>query len=507
MLAKKIISGWLLAGALLAGAGCTRNLTEVPAAGETPTIGIAVEFPSMGEVRSDVGELPASDLENALHSLTVWVFRSDNHSLVASREIAPSDFPVSGGVRRYSLPVTRSFALEVPKVDVFVLANAASIGADLTENSDWETLNNAFFEDSSQAPYYGFGLSRPVKAVDPDLGLPMSACGKNLPVTGEDPILRVRTVRLRRAVSRLRFVFCKTRTEGEDEEEVSIQRIILGGWQIPLKEYVFTTSTSGVVQDDADWRNNYSDRSYIIPGPSSIAENETPENLIYVNQDPVTYERMIDDAVRENTLTDLGQTYFRESDRRLSGKIEYTVAGRERIREFNMASPGDFARNHTWTVFGYFLSGRNLQLALNVLPWDYNAYVMDFSEESVIVTSKFVVDDGTVDLIKTSKDHYDAHLLPGVAAKGRISVSTPVGGRLMIRPVGDAHAFQVIPDMAAIDPTVNSGRIDILIRRNPEVDEDMTGSYITLSFSVETSDGRIIDADSEAIDNVYRFVL
>ena len=507
MRTRTIISVWMLAGALLLGSGCTRTQTVIPEIGETPAIGITVEFPTMGQVRSDAGELPASDLENALHSLTVWVFRSDNHSLVASREIAPSDFPVSGGVRRYSLPVTRSFAQEMPDVDVFVLANAASIGANLTVNTDWESLNNAFFADSSQAPYYGFGLSRPVTEVDPDLGLPMSACGKNLPVTGEDPILKVRTVRLKRAVSRLRFVFCKTRTEDEDADEVSIQRVILGGWQIPLKEYIFTTSASGVVQDEAEWRDNYSDLSYILPGPASIAENETPENLIYVNQDPVSYERMIDDAVRENTLTDLGQTYFRESDRRLSGRIEYTVAGRERVREFNMASPGDFARNHTWTVFGYFLSGRNLQLALNVLPWDYNAYVMDFSEESVIVTSKFVVDDGTVELIQTSKGHYDAHLLPGVAAKGRLSVSTPVGGRLMIRPVGDAHAFQVIPDMAAIDPTVNSGRIDILIRRNPDVDEDVTGSYITLSFSVETADGRIIDADSEAIDNVYRFVL
>jgi hypothetical protein len=172
-----------------------------------------------------------------------------------------------------------------------------------------------------------------------------------------------------------------------------------------------------------------------------------------------------------------------------------------------MASPGDFARNHTWTVFGYFLSGRNLQLALNVLPWDFNLYYVDFSEESVNVTSKFTVDDTTVDLTQTSAGHYDAHLLPGVAAKCHLSITTPVGGRLMIRPVGNAHAFQVEPDIAFIDPTVHSGRIDILVRRNPDVDENLTGSYITLSFSVETSDGRIINADSEIIDNVYRFVL
>ena len=483
------------------------QITYVPAEAE-PTLGIAVEFPSFGEgTRSDVGELPASELENALHSLTVWVFRSDDHSVVAAREISESDFPVGGGVRRYSLPVTRSFVQAMPDVDVFVLANAAAIGSPLQVGSDWDALNEAFFGDSEAAPYYGFGLDRPVRAVDPELGLPMSACGRNLPVEGEDPVLKVRTVRLTRAVSRLRFVFCRTRTEGDEEETVAINRVILGGYQIPFKEYVFTTASSGVVKDGTDLADNYCGISYILPGPAEIAENETPENLIYVNQDPVTYEKLIDDAVRENTLTDLGQTYFRESDRRLTGHIEYTVNGRERVREFNMASAGDFARNHTWTVFGYFLSGRNLQLALNVLPWDYNAYVVDFSEESVSIISKFTVDENTVDLRQTSKDHYDARLLPGVAAKCRISVTTPVGGRLMIRPVGDANAFQVVPDMAFIDPTVNSGRIDILVRRNPDVDEDLTGSYMTLSFSVETAGGRVIDANSEAIDAVYRFVL
>ena len=501
----KVISGWLLAAGILAGCGDDPVVVD-PVVEEDPTLGLLVDFPSMGEVRSDVGELPASALENAIHSLTVWVFRSEGHSLVAAREIPESDFPSGGGVRRYSLPVTREFVRDLPDVDVFVLANAASIGSGLTVESDWETLNDAFFADSGEEPYYGFGLDHPVHEVDPDLGLPMSGCGKGLPVVGEDPVFRVQTIRLYRAVSRLRFVFCRTLTEGDDQD-VSIRQIVMDGLQIPLREYVFTTSSSGVLLEGTEREDNYSPVSYVIPGPPSIAPNETPENLIYVNQDPVTYERLIDNAVLDGTLTDMGMTYFRESDRRLTGRIEYTVDGRDRVREFNMASPGDFARNHTWTVFGYFLSGRNLQLALNVLPWDFNLYYVDFSEESLNVTSKFIVDDTTVDLTQTSTDHYDAHLLPGVAAKCRLSITTPVGGRLMIRPVGDAHAFRVEPDIAFIDPTVLSGRIDILVRRNPDVDEDLTGSYITLSFSVETSDGRIINADSEIIDNVYRFVL
>lgn len=474
---------------------------------EGPSIGIMIEFPSDTETKGEVGQLPASDLENALHTVTFWVFRSDNHELVAAQDLDEDDFPSAGGVRRYTLPVSETFVAEKPDVDVFVLANAAAISSTLNTSSSWDDLNDAFFADSDTAPYKGFGIANPVHEVDPDLGLPMSGCGKNLQVEGEEPVLRIKTVKVGRMVSRLRFVFCKTHTEGEEEDEVSIDRVVLAAQQIPIAEYVFTTGKTGIVMSEPEYRDNYLPSAYIIPGPPEIAENDTPENLIYVNQDPLTYDHIISDAVAGGTLTDMGRTYFRESDLRLGGWIEYTVNGRPRLREFSMASTGDFARNHTWTVFGYFLSGRNLQLALNVLPWDYNSYVVDFSEESVNVSSRFVVDENSADLTLTSKDHYDVRLLPGVSAKGRLHITTPVGGKLMIRPVGDANAFQVSPDIAVIDPTVNSGRIDITVRRNPDIDENLSGSYITLSFSVETNDGRVIDANSEIIDAVYRFIL
>ena len=111
-----------------------------------------------------------------------------------------------------------------------------------------------------------------------------------------------------------------------------------------------------------------------------------------------------------------------------------------------------------------------------------------------------------MELTETSKDHFDAHLLPGIAAKCHLIITTPVGGRLMIRPSGDTGAFQVTPDVALIDPGTSGGRIDILVRRNPDLDEDLTGKYITLSFSVEIGD-RWIDADTEIVDQVYRFIL
>jgi hypothetical protein len=171
-----------------------------------------------------------------------------------------------------------------------------------------------------------------------------------------------------------------------------------------------------------------------------------------------------------------------------------------------MANPGDFARNHTWTLFGYFLSGRNLQLAVNVLPWDMNIHHVDFSDQSVQAT-QFVVDDTTADVIESENDHFDVRLRAGVAAKGHLYITTPVSGKLMIQPIGDAGAFIVTPDIADIDPTVSSGRIDVEVRRNPDVEGDQSGKFITLSFSVEAGE-REIDANSEILNGkTYRFIL
>ena len=74
----------------------------------------------------------------------------------------------------------------------------------------------------------------------------------------------------------------------------------------------------------------------------------------------------------------------------------------------------------------------------------------------------------------------------------------------MIKPEGDAFAFIVEPKTALIDPATKGGRIDIEVRKNPDV--QATGSSITLNFFVEVGD-RLIDAESELIDRVYRFVL
>lgn len=131
---------------------------------------------------------------------------------------------------------------------------------------------------------------------------------------------------------------------------------------------------------------------------------------------------------------------------------------------------------------------------------------MDFSDQSVQAT-QFVVDDTTADVTETSHDHFDVRLRAGVTCKGHFNITTPVSGKILIRPIGDASYFIVTPDIADIDPLHNAGRIDVDIRRNPAAEGSQTGKYITLGFTVEAGD-REIDADSEILNGkVYRFLL
>ena len=461
---------------------------------EMPQMGIYIAAPEDPQTRADVGDVPGTSVESHLHDMKIWVFYSEGHEKIASLTLSGSQLPEAGRTRRYAVSVTRDFARTRPDVDVFVLANAASVNCSLTEDATWDEVNNTVFGGTN------FGISEPVRVVDPLYGLPMTGVGRGLSVQGEEPVLKVETVTLVRAVSKIRYVFCRMKDE-EQHDEISVDRVTLNGGLIPVSEYLFTAALPYAIAP-----GGYELEPIPTEGPATLAQNEMPEKLVYAGQDAVSYQKLLDNAISEGVLTDAGTMYLRESDKMLTGYVNYTVNGVSHVRNFSMAQPGDFARNHSWTLFGYFLSGRNLQLAINAQPWDYNTYQVDFSNQSVQAT-QFVVDDTTADVSETSHDHFDVRLRTGLTAKGRLYITTPVSGKLMIHPVGDAGSFIVHPDIADINPSLNAGRIDVEIRRNPAAEGDQSGKFITLSFTVEAGD-REIDANSEILNGkVYRFIL
>lgn len=503
---KSIISA--VFALLLVLPGCRREVLSNPSP-DAPTLEIAIQFPYVPATKA--GELAATALENKIHSLAIWVFRSEDHTPVGEPLILTDEsrFPPSGGIGRYRFNVDWNFVNTHPDVDVFVLANAASIGCTLDAASNYDAVSAASFGYVSDEDDC-FGTHAYTTTVDPEKGLPMSGMKTHVKVYGSAPRMKVDPVTLVRAVSRLRMVLCRTATDDiAQEDEVSVSGITFYKEQIPLREYVFTEAATGIIPP-------YTPADFSFAGPAEIKRNSVPENLIYVNQDPDAYQQMLDQASAAGTLTDLGYVYLRESDKRIFGRVDYTINGKVRSREFAMSAPGDFARNHTWTLFAYFMSGRNLQISLVAAPWSKGDYHVDFSGQAVNVTKKFRMDERTCEIphnednsIKYSADGYiDVKLIPGTTAKGTLTITTPVGGTLMITPLGAASLFSVT-QQATIAPENHGGEITIEITNNPDTDIDFSElpeseTTLTLSFSVSVL-GREVNVNSEAIDNDYKY--
>ena len=67
----------------------------------------------------------------------------------------------------------------------------------------------------------------------------------------------------------------------------------------------------------------------------------------------------------------VGRFYFRETNRKVTGTITYQIGnGEEKQTPFSMVDEGDFSRNHTWIVYGYFAGKETLKVSsVDVTDW------------------------------------------------------------------------------------------------------------------------------------------
>lgn len=483
--------------------GCRREPLPGGDNATSREMGIYISCPGVAATRGNQGSTPASEEEFKLHTLQIWVFTSEGHELLHYLSLSDeSQMPAPGHTRRYVFQVEPEFARQnpLPEIDVFALGNAASVGVSLDGNSSWNILNETYFTSDQY-----FSVRQPVTTtVDAEKGLPMAGVRRNTSLTLADDgiVLNAdKTVEVVRLVSKIRYVFCRLKDpEDPNGEKVSIQQITLNGNQIPISEYLFTTTAPFRIGDE------YDSRPVVTPGPAVIAPNEGPEKLVYAGQNALAYEQLLDDAVTDGVLTDCGAMYFRESDKALTGSITFTSEGEERTRVFTMAAPGDFVRNHSWTLYGYFITGRKLELAISAIPWDYSHYHVDFSEGSVIAT-RLLIDSHTATIIQNPDGHKDVFFHQNTPVKGSFNITSPRSGKVMVNAIGDANAFIVEPAVKDIDPDVNGGDITITVRPNPDFHGTDEEEYtITLSFYVQLVDGSERDANSEINIEQYRFI-
>lgn len=322
------------------------------------------------QTRVNKGDVDATEAESTIHQLQVWVFRRKDGRLVTYFKPQSTDQLNLDRQETYLLAVPEWFGDEKSNVDVYVLANAVTenCGNAFDENTTRDELNAAVISGNF------FGLS-PLTSSVPEKGIPMSGILKNQRVSGKNPVLhigeenQVATVRLARAVSKVRFVFSRSNALGETTD-VTIKNIMLDAEMIPNKEYLF-------LDEPYDGRNYRVGTDYNASQQSmhnvsfTVAKNEDPSLYVYTTQESQEYEDLITTAVNEGKLTQKGPYYLRETDKKLSGIIKYQIMGQaEKTTSFSVKTKGDFSRNHTWIVYAFCGAATLEVITVQIQNWN-----------------------------------------------------------------------------------------------------------------------------------------
>lgn len=310
--------------------------------------------------RGDVGPVNASEAENKVNSLQLWVFDTSGNKVGYLNTTETATLNTGQGTI-YQIPVSDEFAQNKPNVDVYVLANVTATNCGISATLDENTTREALIEQAKITSEHFGVTSTSLTTVVPTDGLPMAGILKNQPVIGDAPVLRIgnetniATVPLTRAVSKMRFFFANVATA----PTLTITGITLNGSLIPNEEYLFTQSKTLTYDTNV---------ASILTSFIEVAKKEDPAQYIYEGQTAQEYENLMVGA----ELSLVGPYYLRESGKILTGTITYTVEGMSEPMSatFTMKEQGDFLRNHSWIVYAYYegLSGMQV-VTVDVTDW------------------------------------------------------------------------------------------------------------------------------------------
>ena len=549
---------------LLSTVSCEREPLYQP---EELQLMVSLYIPGTVMTRAETGMVdPLSD-ELKITSLRIWAFLSDGGTLISykcfSDGVENTGMPNSS-ITRFGLPLSyqmfellsSSESSSRPKVDVYAVANVESaVSEDKVPGKETSRA------DLNKLIVTEIGGNSPLTRGVPEAGLPMSGVIKRADVTGGYPVLNISNLKLTRAVSKIRFVFCQQgipATESSSaviaNENCEIVKIAFDGilpgrdCQIAATERLFTTESFDLGDDPkyvalSSTIESDEEGKALIPN-SSLSIVEDPEALFFRGLGNETemgqeYESRLDAAIAPESQ--VAPIYLRETDKTISGLVYYRVAkeGALLAKRFSMETGDVFSRNHTWIVYACFMEEtKKLELKVVVLPWKWTSYSLDYTTSSVNVIKRFsVLESSPATFKKIEADEgngfYDVKFWHTITVDGvdkdnyvdgEIIIATPVGATLHMLPVPGrtndrtplTDALIVSPTSAVIYPNdsdayghIENCKIPIQIKCNTSkgyTDDQLEGNYIDLHFVVETTDGRFIDLGSESID-YYRFIL
>lgn len=363
---------------------CASEPTEEPQEHkEKPVLKIYLFAPESPIItRANTGSVDALEDEAAIHTIDVWVFEhEDPDNKVGYIHLDDVSFT---GQKEIAMTISDDFAEKPkkPNVDIYVAVNKEScgLGETLGENTKLAQLKEAYIGSEF------FGVNTPQSEVS-DKGLPMSGLLENQIVSGIPPVYTAmaQNVKLVRAVSKVRFVFSKSSAGAPTITNLSIS---LDANVLPKEEYLFLEGIyptyKSHVKSTGD--NDYEPLATLVQGEEDVEpiinSCDNPAGYAYTSETGQAYENKInegltdpdDDGPKMPDLSQLGLFYFRESHRQLTGTISYKLGTGEsaipKSKPFTMAGAGDFTRNHTWIVYGYFLGSGDLKLnVVDVKDW------------------------------------------------------------------------------------------------------------------------------------------
>lgn len=176
---------------------------------------------------------------------------------------------------------------------------------------------------------------------------------------------------LKRAVSKIRFVFTKAQNMSESTEIVSIEVFSdeSGQGAIPGTTYLFEHDP--VLPDNPTFEKltwGSSSAPLLING--SIKTIDTPHRLLWTSgMTAQAYTNLLNTARNRDEITEK-RLYLRESDRALKCKISYKIGDTPGEATFALPDGVNFHRNSWWTIYAFFMSYKlNFQVTVND-DWD-----------------------------------------------------------------------------------------------------------------------------------------
>lgn len=411
-----------------------------------------------------------TDAENAIHTAKVWLYQSAYTEGGTTHEpllLGYQDATFSGNDKReITINIPKAVAEARRKLDVYAIANAASVDLSTKNAATGEnpsSFDNVYIEGDNFTP-----KTLTTSPGVPTDGLPMSQIAKNKEILGSATQYTLKKIDLVRAISKIRFAFART----TGLVDVEVTGIEVNGNIIPKKERIFPnqdatnygeynnityygdryTNIIKTGADDTDY-----EQTKLIYDKSATAGDFTatliPYDLIKQFADPryqtfeekksregytaEQYDAFITNGVIGNAYN--FDTYLRESDRPVTGKIYYRLTNDGTVKsiDFSTAAPNssdtseDFARNHIYTVYAWF-EGTEMKLKVVARPWNTFTEDFDFSE-NVVVTEQIEWDRNSIEgtdevVVNNQYDHTNVYMDSQKTAVCTFTFDAPKGG-------------------------------------------------------------------------------